>query len=90
MAELLQLFLGAGSGDPIIGASGAVFGVMVAFAMFFPERMIYIYFLFPVKAKYLIVFLMVIEFLSVGNGSFVAHLSSFGRCNCRISVYYAR
>lgn len=74
---LLQLFLGAGSGI-IIGASGAVFGVMVAFAMFFPERMIYIYFLFPVKAKYLIVFLMVIEFLSVGNGSFVAHLAHLG------------
>jgi len=74
---LLQLFLGAGSGI-IIGASGAVFGVMVAFAMFFPDRMIYIYFLFPVKAKYLIVFLMVIEFLSVGNGSFVAHLAHLG------------
>ncbi len=74
---LLQLSLGTGAGA-IIGASGAVFGVMVAFAMFFPDRMIYIYFLFPVKAKYLIVFLMVIEFLSVGNGSFVAHLAHLG------------
>ncbi len=74
---LLQLVIGTGAGA-IIGASGAVFGVMVAFAMFFPDRMIYIYFLFPVKAKYLIVFLMVIEFLSVGNGSFVAHLAHLG------------
>jgi len=74
---LLQLILGTGSG-PIIGASGAVFGVMVAFAMFFPDRMIYIYFLLPVKAKYLIVFLMVIEFLSVGNGDFTAHWAHLG------------
>jgi hypothetical protein len=74
---LLQLLLGSGGGA-IIGASGAVFGVMVAFAMYFPDRMIYIYFLFPVKAKYLIVFLMVIEFLSVGNGSFIAHLAHLG------------
>jgi len=34
--------------------------------------------LFPVNAKYLIVFLMVIEFLSVGNGSFIAHLAHLG------------
>ena len=50
---LLQILLGGGGG-PIIGASGAVYGVMVAFALFFPDRMIYIYFLFPVKAKYLL------------------------------------
>ncbi len=74
---VLQLALGSG-GAPIIGASGAVYGVMVAFAMSFPDRLIYIYFLLPVKAKYLIVFLMVIEFLSVGDGSFVAHLAHLG------------
>ena len=74
---LLQLLVGGGS-SPIIGASGAVYGVMVAFAMFFPNRLIYIYFLLPVKAKYLIVFLIVIEFLSVGNASVIAHLAHLG------------
>ncbi|MFZ1290740.1 MAG: rhomboid family intramembrane serine protease [Melioribacteraceae bacterium] len=74
---ILQLLLGSGSA-PIIGASGAVYGVMVAFAMYFPDRLIYIYFLIPVKAKYLIVFMMVIEFLSVGDASFVAHLAHLG------------
>ncbi|MCB9247413.1 MAG: rhomboid family intramembrane serine protease [Ignavibacteriales bacterium] len=73
----LQLFLGSGLG-PIIGASGSVFGVMVAFAMYFPDRPIYLYFLLPIKAKYLIVGMMIIEFLSVGNGSFVAHLAHLG------------
>lgn len=63
---------------PTIGASGAVYAVMVAFAMFFPNRYIYIYFLLPVKAKYLITFLIVFEFLSVGNMDLVAHLAHIG------------
>ncbi|MEE9431024.1 MAG: rhomboid family intramembrane serine protease [Melioribacteraceae bacterium] len=74
---LLQLFLGSGLG-PIIGASGAVYGVMVAFALYFPDRLIYVYMLIPVKAKYLIVFVMVMEFMSVGNGDFTAHLAHLG------------
>lgn len=61
-----------------IGASGAVYGVMIAFAMFFPDRQIYVYFLFPVKAKFLIAFLVLIEFMSVGNMDVVAHLAHIG------------
>jgi len=61
-----------------IGASGAVYGVMIAFALFFPDRQIYVYFLFPVKAKYLIAFLVLIEFMSVGDMSLVAHLAHIG------------
>lgn len=63
---------------PTIGASGAIFGVMVAFAMMFPNRYIYIYFLVPVKAKYLIVFFILLEIFSVGGMSFVAHLAHIG------------
>lgn len=80
-AGLLQLFLSPvfdGVTGPTIGASGAVFGIMLAFAFYFPDRYIFIYFLFPVKAKYLIAFLMVIEFLSVGDQSFTAHLAHIG------------
>lgn len=74
---IVQLILGSGAG-PVIGASGSVFGVMVAFAMYFPDRLVYIYFLLPVKAKYLIAFMMVIEFLSVGDASLIAHLVHLG------------
>ncbi len=63
---------------PTIGASGAIFGVMIAFAMMFPNRYIFIYFLIPMKAKYLIAFLMAIEILSVSGMSFVAHLAHIG------------
>jgi len=73
---VLQLVVG--SGAPTIGASGAVFGVMVAFAMMFPDRLIYIYFLIPVKAKYLIAFLVVFEFLSVGSADVIAHVVHIG------------
>lgn len=61
-----------------IGASGAVFGVMIAFAMFFPDRYILIYFLIPIKAKYLIAILIVFEFVSVTDPSVVAHLAHIG------------
>lgn len=38
---------------PILGASGAVFGILVAFVYLFPNAYIYLYFLIPVKAKWL-------------------------------------
>ncbi len=74
---IVQLLFGSSAG-PVIGASGSVFGVMVAFAMYFPDRLVYIYFLLPVKAKYLIAFMMIIEFLSVGDASLIAHLVHLG------------
>ncbi len=61
-----------------IGASGAVYGVMIAFALFFPERLVYISFLFPVKAKYAIGFFIIFEFISIGDQSLVAHLAHIG------------
>ena len=81
-AGLLQLFLSpilGGAYAPTIGASGAVFGVLIAYAMFFPDNLIFLYFLIPVKAKYLIAFLVVIEFLAVDSASSgVAHLAHLG------------
>ncbi len=61
-----------------IGASGAVWGIMITFAMYFPDRMIYIYFLFPVRAKFLIGFLLVMEFLMIGSADVVAHMAHIG------------
>ncbi len=63
---------------PTIGASGAVYGVMIAFAMFFPDRYIFLYFLIPIKAKYLITIMVIFEFMSVGNQSVIAHIAHAG------------
>jgi membrane associated rhomboid family serine protease len=48
----------------IIGASGAVFGIMLAFAMTWPDAPIYIWFVLPVKAKYVVGVLAMVAFFS--------------------------
>ena len=40
---------------PTVGASGAVFGILLAFGMLFPNTLLYIYFAIPVKAKYFVI-----------------------------------
>jgi membrane associated rhomboid family serine protease len=63
-----------------VGASGAVFGVMIAFAMLFPDRPIYVYFLFPVRAKYLVAIWIGLEVLNgvLGTQNGVAHFAHLG------------
>ena len=39
----------------IVGASGALFGLLGAFGMLFPNQKLYLYFLFPIKAKWLVI-----------------------------------
>jgi membrane associated rhomboid family serine protease len=62
-----------------IGASGAIFGLLLAFGYLYPDRTILFSFLFPIKAKYFVAILGAIEFLLVLRGvnsgvSNVAHL----------------
>ncbi len=68
------------SNAPTIGASGAVYGVMLAFALRFPDRMIYIWFLFPVKVKYFMAFLALISFFSTFGpyNDGIAHAAHLG------------
>ena len=75
---LISPIISPGGVGATLGASGAVYGVMIAFAMFFPDRYIYLYFLIPIKAKYLIAILVIFEFMSVGDQSIVAHLAHIG------------
>lgn len=66
---------------PVVGASGAVFGVLLAFGMFFPNTLIYIYFLFPLKAKYFVIIYGAIElYMGIANNPSdnVAHFAHLG------------
>ena len=64
----------------IIGASAAVYGVMLAFAMAWPDAPIYIWGIFPVKAKWLVGFFVLITFTNAfgGAGGGVAHFAHLG------------
>jgi len=76
-AGILNIVL---SSSPTIGASGAVYGVMLAYALRYPNRYIYIYFLFPVKIKYFMAFLALISFFSTfgSYGDGIAHAAHLG------------
>ena len=63
---------------PTVGASGAVFGVLIAFGMMFPDRYIFLYFLLPIKAKYFVMILIALGVLSVGGTDNVANLAHLG------------
>ena len=63
-----------------IGASGAVFGLLLAFGMMFPNSLIYIYFFIPMKAKWFVILYGAIELFSgfYNTGSNVAHFAHLG------------
>jgi membrane associated rhomboid family serine protease len=66
---------------PVIGASGAIYGILLAFGWLFPDRLIYLYFLFPIRAKYFVIIFGLLEFLyfsTGGTGGGVAHLTHLG------------
>ncbi|HEX7049268.1 MAG TPA: rhomboid family intramembrane serine protease [Longimicrobiales bacterium] len=68
-------------GGSVVGASAAVFGVMLAFAMNWPDAPIYIWGIFPVKAKWLILILVAFTLLSAfdrGRADGVAHFAHLG------------
>lgn len=64
----------------MVGASGAVFGLLLAFGMLFPNSEIYLYFLLPIKAKWFVIIYGVIELFSgvANTGDGVAHFAHLG------------
>jgi len=65
---------------PTIGASAAIYGLLVAYAVMFPNRTIYLYFLFPIKVKYAVIIFVGLEFLASlsGHTDGVGHLAHLG------------
>jgi membrane associated rhomboid family serine protease len=63
-----------------VGASGAIYGLLLAWAIYFPHRTIYFYFLFPIPARVFVIIVGAIAFLSSlgGPGSGIAHIAHLG------------
>ena len=64
----------------VIGASGAIYGLLLAYGLYFPDRPIYIYMVFPIPAKYLVILVGAIAFYSTvsGSGGGVANATHLG------------
>lgn len=77
-------FFEARSSVPIIGASGAIFGILAAYGIFFGDRYMLVFFLFPMRAKYFVLVMAAIELVTgvearaQDNVAHFAHLGGMG------------
>lgn len=81
LTQFLMADIPYGMWPPLIGASGSVMAILFVFGFMFPNMMLYIYFLFPVKAKYFVAVYAVIElWMGFANnpGDNVAHFAHIG------------
>jgi membrane associated rhomboid family serine protease len=78
-AGLLSVAVAIHSQTPIIGASGAIYGLLLAYGLLHPNRTLYVYF-FPVKAKWLVIAfgLMSVWASWSSSGDGVAHIAHLG------------
>jgi membrane associated rhomboid family serine protease len=74
---LITILFSLSSTNPVVGASGAIYGVLLAYGLMFPNRLVYLYFLIPIKVKYLVILIGTIAFFSSLNpgNSNISHLT---------------
>ncbi len=67
-------------GSPVVGASAAVYGIIIGFAMYWPRELIYIYGIVPVQARWLAAFVVAVSLYSGFSGSAdgTAHFAHLG------------
>jgi membrane associated rhomboid family serine protease len=81
-AGLSTLLIGPlfGSVGPTVGASGAIYGVLIAFGMMYPDRPIFLYFLLPIRARYFVMIYILLELYAgvTGSNDGIAHFAHLG------------
>ena len=82
---------------PVVGASGAIYGVMVAFAMFFPREKFYLYFLFPIEARWFVIaigafsaVMVAMDYAGSSVGGQVSHFGHLAGMVCAVTYFYLR
>ena len=76
-------YINYGYSSVTIGASGAIYAVLLAYAILWPNREVLLYFLFPVKIKYLVIAFGLLEFFgtlssTAGAGGNISHIGHLG------------
>ncbi|MBN1898401.1 MAG: rhomboid family intramembrane serine protease [Spirochaetes bacterium] len=78
-AGLASYLLSFHSPIPTIGASGSIYGILIAFAFLYPDRKILLFFILPVRAITVVLLYGVLEFFgSLQPGSMVSHVAHLG------------
>ncbi len=79
-AALTTVVAGPNDLAATIGASGAIFGILLAYGLLFPNRIIYLYMVIPIPAKWFVIIIGAITFLSSmsAGGSGIAYLAHLG------------
>ncbi|OVE78271.1 hypothetical protein BVX98_00735 [bacterium F11] len=65
---------------PVVGASGGIYGILIAFGFLFPDTIIYLFFILPLRAIQAVIFFVLITLVSAvsSGGSRVAHFAHLG------------
>lgn len=75
-AGLVTMIFGLNSMTPIVGASGAVYGVLLAYGLTYPNRTVYLYGIIPIKSLWFVIGIGVIAFMSsFDNVSQISHFT---------------
>ncbi len=79
-AGIINIAITPTSPIPTIGASGAIFGLLLAYGVLFPNSLILLYFFIPIKAKYFVILFAGIEFIMARSytADGVAHFAHLG------------
>ena len=73
---LITYFFQISSDNPVIGASGAVYGILLAYGISYPNRMLYIWGLIPVRSLWLVIIMGSIAFFGLlGNADGISHVT---------------
>lgn len=79
-AGIFTVLFSYNSPVPVIGASGAIYGLLIAFAILHPHQIVRFYFLFPMTSRQMVIFLVIIEFVLSFSGpnSGISNISHLG------------